>query len=180
MMHAAFRPVVILSVPALALCLALAGCDRDAGDAPAEGDRTQVAPPPAPIRSAEPLGDPVNAPAVSGQRLQEAASVMQVHAMPEQGAKVFGVSGGDPAINGLVTYLGLYAGVAEGWRLYEIGNFETWRVTEVATHRVVLDVSESRLDPTSGEIITEDRRLIVGFAGDEAAPPSSVSITPAR
>ena len=111
--------------------------------------------------------------------LQWAASVMRVHPMEAQNAKVFAVSGGDPAVNGLVTYLGLFAGPAEGWRVYPIGDFEDWSVSEEAPGHVVLEVRESRAG-AAGDIVTEDRRLIVEFRMGEDAASDRVTVTPAR
>ena len=180
------RPLAALMLTGFS-ALALTACDLGPGDdpamtTPAETPAPQPAPTPeAPTRSAEAIGEPVEAGPVSGaSTLQEAAAVMQVHAIPEQNAKVFDVAGGDPAVNGLMTYLGLYIDASEGWRIYEIGNFESWRVTEEAPQRVVLDVRQSRADPASGEIVTEDSRLIVGFASDGEGPPERITLTPAR
>ena len=94
---------------------------------------------------AEPAGEPEIIEIAEDEDLQWAASVMQIHPMANQNAKLFAVSGGDPAINGLVTYLGLFAGPAEGWRVYRIGDFEEWTVSEEGRRRVVLDARESRM-----------------------------------
>jgi hypothetical protein len=104
---------------------------------------------------------------------------MQMHPMESQNAKLFAVSGGDPAMNGLVTYLGLFAGPAEGWRVYRIGDFEEWTVSEESRRRVVLDARESRMGEDD-EIVTEDRRLIVEFRRGEDGESDRVTVTPAR
>lgn len=169
----------------LTATLALSACDLGPGDDPvmtpqqtASSAPAQPAPE-APTRSAEPIGDPVQVAQQPASRLQEAAAVDTVHRMPNQGAKVFGIAGGDPAVNGIMTYLALFIDPAEGWRTYEVGNFEFWRVTEEAEGRVVLDVRESRLD-AAGEIVTDSRRFIVTWARDGEAPPAVISVTPAR
>lgn len=143
----------------------------DADRAPAAAAATQ---PPVPV------GEPLSVPALAGGQMQEAAAVVQLHSMPDQNAKLFGVGGGDPAMNGLQTYLALYVDAAEGWRVYPVGDFESWRVTEEGPNRIVLDVSESRLDPATGEIGTAARRLIVGFAPVARTPPANITVTPAR
>jgi hypothetical protein len=118
-------------------------------------------------------------PAVAGDDMQEAAAVSQLHSMPEQNAKIFSVSGGDPAVNGLVTYLGLFEGPAEGWRVFPVGDFERWEVSETRSGSVVLTVRESGADGQGG-IVTRSRRLIVGFAPVGRAHPATITVTPAR
>lgn len=134
--------------------------------------------PPADAR-AQPAGEPQTLQIAADDDLQWAASVMQIHPMESQNAKLFAVSGGDPAINGMVTYLGLFAGPAEGWRVYRIGDFEEWTVSEEGRRRVVLDARESRMGE-DGDIVTEDRRLIVEFRRDEEGEADRVTVTPAR
>ncbi|MFN4296205.1 MAG: hypothetical protein ACK4FB_05145 [Brevundimonas sp.] len=128
---------------------------------------------------AQPAGEPEIIEIVAGDALQSAASVMQMHPMESQNAKLFGVSGGDPAMNGLVTYLGLFAGPAEGWRVYRIGDFEEWTVSEESRRRVVLDARESRMGEDD-DIVTEDRRLIIEFRMGEDGESDRVTVTPAR
>ncbi|MBA3999072.1 hypothetical protein [Brevundimonas sp.] len=128
---------------------------------------------------AQPAGEPEIIELAAGAALQSAASVMQLHPMENQNAKLFAVSGGDPAMNGLVTYLGLFAGPAEGWRVYRIGDFEEWTVSEEGRRRVVLDARESRMSE-DGDIVTEDRRLIVEFRMGEDGVSDRVTVTPAR
>ncbi|MFN3816057.1 hypothetical protein [Brevundimonas sp.] len=128
---------------------------------------------------AQPAGEPEVIEIAGDGALQSAASVMQLHPMESQNAKLFGVSGGDPAMNGLVTYLGLFAGPAEGWRVYRIGDFEEWTVSEESRRRVVLDARESRMGE-DGDIVTGDRRLIVEFRAGEDGASDRVTVTPAR
>ena len=170
---------------AAALGLMIAACDalpeeEHAVDRAREPATASTVPTPQPAdRRAEPAGEPETLEIAEDDDLQWAASVMQIHPMESQNAKLFGVAGGDPAMNGLVTYLGLFAGPAEGWRVYRIGDFEEWTVSEESRRRVVLNARESRMDEND-EIVTEDRRLIIEFRMGENGESDRVTITPAR
>lgn len=170
---------------AAALGLMISACDalpeeEHAVDRAREPVAASAGPTASPAASrAEPAGEPETLSVVGEDNLQWAASVMQIHPMETQNAKIFAVSGGDPAINGLVTYLGLFAGPAEGWRVYRIGDFEEWTVSEEGRRRVVLDARESRMGE-DGDIVTEDRRLIVEFRMGEDGAADRVTVTPAR
>ena len=170
---------------AAALGLMIAACDalpeeEHAVDRAREPATASTVPTPQPAdRRAEPAGEPETLEIAEDDDLQWAASVMQIHPMESQNAKLFGVAGGDPAMNGLVTYLGLFAGPAEGWRVYRIGDFEEWTVSEESRRRVVLDVRESRMGEND-EIVAEDRRLIVEFRMGEDGQSDRVTVTPAR
>lgn len=168
-----------------ALGLMISACDalpeeEHAVDRAREPATASTVPTPQPADTrAAPAGEPVTIEIAADDALQWAASVMQIHPMESQNAKLFGVSGGDPAMNGLVTYLGLFAGPAEGWRVYRIGDFEEWTVSEEGRRRVVLDARESRMGE-DGDIVTEDRRLIVEFRMGEDGGADRVTVTPAR
>ena len=170
---------------AAALGLMISACDalpeeEHAVDRAREPATVSTVPTPEPADTrAEPAGEPETIEIAEDEDLQWAASVMQIHPMENQNAKLFAVSGGDPAINGLVTYLGLFAGPAEGWRVYRIGDFEEWTVSEEGRRRVVLDARESRMGEDD-DIVTEDRRLIIEFRMGEDGESDRVSITPAR
>jgi len=164
------RTVLILTVMA-----ALAACDHP--DAPAS--RPKAAPPPTPMSVAKAPARPSEpgaiVPALSGERMQEAASVSQLHAMPRLNAKVFSVSGGDPAVNGLVTYLALFAGSAEGWRVYPLGDFAAWRVVEAMPGRIVLATVEDKAGP-AGDIVKKQGHVHVAFAAGGQTPPDTISV----
>ncbi len=158
--------------------LGLTGCELESS--------AGAGPPPLPARAAQPpfrpavaAGPAVNSAALPADELQDAAAVSQLSPVPEQNAKVFSVSGGDPAANGLVTYLGLFAGPAEGWRIYPIGDFESWRLTERRGGALVLEVRDTIQDG-SGSLTRRDRRLIVEFAFDGDAPPPTITVSPAH
>lgn len=117
--------------------------------------------------------------------LQWAASVVRVDYLQNQGlqptVKVFGAAGGDPAMNGLYTYLAIFAGAADGWRVFQIGDFLEYRIMADAPGRLDLEVQESVLNPANDEITSRTRRLIVTWApeGPDGAP-DSIAVTPAR
>ncbi len=163
------RTILILTV-----MLGLAACD----DAEAPISRPKAAPPPTPMSVAKtparPSGPGAVTPAVPSDELQEAASVSQLHAMPQLNAKVFSVSGGDPAVNGLVTYLALFAGSAEGWRSYPLGDYAEWRVVEAKAGRIVLAVRQDTAGP-DGNIVKRSRHVHVAFAWNDGAPPAAVA-----
>ena len=75
-----------------------------------------------------------------------AASVVELVALPDLNAKVFGTAAGDPAVNGLYTYIAFFGGAAEGWRVYRLGDFEDFEVLASAPGRIDLEVNESAVD----------------------------------
>ena len=158
----------------LTVVAGLAACDHP--DAPA---RPKPSPPPTPLSVAKAPVRPTEpgavVPALSGAQMQDAAAVSQLHLMPRLNAKVFSVSGGDPAVNGLVTYLGLFAGSAEGWRVYPLGDFAAWRVVEAGPGRVVIatveDVSEA-----GGAIVKRRGHVHVSYVASGQTPPAAVTV----
>lgn len=188
------RPRAVPAGLIVALALSAAACER-AGPAEdqmpvAPAQPIEGAPPPATGPAAGPASStgptagtpaseaagPVTLSPSADDMLQWSAAVTEVHPMPNQGAKLFSTAGGDPALNGLYTYLALFQGAAEGWRVFQLGDFESWRVLEEAPGRVLIEVRQSTLDPTTGQAVTATRRLSVSF---DAAAPESVTVTPA-
>lgn len=150
---------------------------EDAASTEPRQDREPVSPTPPEVKTrATPSGPPVTVEAEEEEGAQWAASVMQIHPMESQNAKIFATAGGDPAINGLYTYLGLFGGAAEGWRVFRIGDFESWRVIDEADGRVVLEVAESSINSDTGLAMTRRKRVIVRFNADE---PENITVTPA-
>lgn len=128
----------------------------------------------------EPSGPAAPLSADAEPSLQWAASVVELHAMEDQNAKLFGTAGGDPAMNGLYTYVAFFQGPAEGWAVYRIGDFLSFKVLNEAPGRVDLEVEESTLDEASGQIGSRTRRMIVSWTpGADGAAPSAVSVAPA-
>jgi len=117
------------------------------------------------------------------ENLEWAASVVQLNVVPNQanlGVKLFGTAGGDPAMNGLQTYLGFYASPADGWRVFAIGDFLDYRILSATPGRINLQIRESVMN-RAGDIGARVRRITLRWTpvrGD--TPPSTVSITPAR
>jgi len=161
-----------------AAALALAACQPATQEAakPAEPAAPAAAPAPA-TEPAKPSGPPrvVAAEAMSDD-LSGAAAVTDIHFVEDADVKLFSTAGGDPAINGLYTYLALFT-APEGWtRIYMIGNFNSWDVAEESPTRVVLKVSRSWIEEGTGEVKTADEKLILDVPQDEKAP---LTVTPA-
>jgi hypothetical protein len=117
--------------------------------------------------------------------LQDAASVVVVNALEHQGEggiKLFGAAGGDPAMNGLHTYLAFFMPPPEnGWRVFEIGDFLTYEIVSEGPGRVLLEVNESVMNDATGEIGSRVRRIALSWApGPDGAPPETVTAAPAR
>lgn len=116
--------------------------------------------------------------------LQWTASVVDVDYLENQGGqntiKLFGTAGGDPAMNGLYTHIAFFAGVADGWRVFRLGDFLEYRIVAEAPGRVDLEITESTLDPATDEISSRTRRLIVSWTPVEGGAPESISVAPAR
>lgn len=171
----------------LAALVGLAACDtgvesRKEAVPPVESRSAALtAPAPAPLTAAGPASTVQPDAEVN---LQWAASVVELTPLTRQGdvaVKLFGTAGGDPAMNGLYTHVAFFQGAAEGWRVFRIGDFLDYRVLSESAGRVDLEVEESVMDPRSGQIGSQKRRLIVAWtAGADGAPPASVTVTPAR
>ena len=131
-----------------------------------------------------PDGPPSTVQADAEPSLQWAASVVRVDRLSRQGdvtVKLFGTAGSDPAMNGLHTHLAFFQSPAEGWRVFRIGDVLGYRVRSETPGRVDLEVEESVMDAPTGRIGSRKRRLIVAWTmGPGAAPPTSVTVTPAR
>ena len=166
-----------------ALALSLAACH--AGPASKTTGTTAEAPDtPAGAAPLTPTGAPIPLAAEQAQGedgLQWAASVARVDQIPGESAKLFGVAGGDPAMNGLQTYIAFFENPADGWAVYEIGDFLDYTVLSHANGRVDLDIHESTLDGASGAIGDRHRRIIVQWTqGADDPAPTAVTVTPAR
>ncbi len=96
--------------------------------------------------------------------------------------KLFGVAGGDPAMNGLYTYIAFYLDVGDGWRVFRIGDFLEYRVVSESPGRVLLAINESVMNAQT-EISGRRRQIAVTWTpGADGAPPTSVRVAtaPAR
>ena len=116
-------------------------------------------------------------------RISNGGPVVQLNEVPNQanlGVKLFGLAGGDPAMNGLMTYIGFYAGPGDGWRVFQIGDFLSYRILSATPGRVNLQIQENTIN-SAGEIGTRTRRISLRWTpgrGDER--PATVSMTRIR
>jgi hypothetical protein len=158
-----------------AAVLALAACQPAAETpaAPAEPAAAEAAPAPA-VEPAKPSGT-AKAIEAEDDHMPE-AWVTDVHHIKDADFKIFSTAGGDPAINGLYTYLAAFT-PPDGWtRVYMLGDFNSWEVIEESPTRVVLKITRHELDQASSDIKTIEEKLIVDLP---ATPETPVSVTPA-
>ena len=163
---------------AFAAVLALAAC-QPAAEKPAEAANPtpEATQPAAAVTPVKPSG-PARTVAVEAESedLSGAASVTDIHFVKDADVKLFSTAGGDPAINGLYTYLAIYT-QPDGWnRIYMIGDFNGWDVIEESPTRVVLKVSRSWIEEGTGDVKTADEKLILDVPQDETTP---LTVTPA-
>ncbi|MET0547498.1 MAG: hypothetical protein ABWZ40_14455 [Caulobacterales bacterium] len=179
--------MTIHSMPILAgalALLALAGCEQKKAAAP---------PPELPVvEKTMPAAAPLVAagtpealkPAEYGEGIQWAASVVEMTYLQKQGdatVKLFGTAGGDPAMNGLYSYLAFYRSPGEGWRVFKLGDFLEYRILAETPGRLDLELQESVIDQASGNISSARRRVIVEWKfGPDGAAPETLSVTPAE
>ena len=102
--------------------------------------------------------------------LQWAASVVSFRELSRQGqltVKLFGTAGGDPAMNGLQTYIAFYQSPGDGWRIFRIGDFLDYRLVSERPGQVVLALRESTMSD-AGVIGERNRRVTLSWrvAGD--------------
>jgi hypothetical protein len=96
----------------------------------------------------------------------------------ENGAKIYSTAGGDPAINGLYTFLAIPSDEpGGGWHVFEIGNFNEWKIAEETKDHVILAVSRSWVEQSSGDIKTVEEKLNVPLVGPEA---TEITVTPVK
>lgn len=112
---------------------------------------------------------------------QYAASVIKIVELKNQGdatVKFYGTVGGDPAMNGVYTYLAVFAGVADGWRVFRVGDFIDFTLVSEAPGRAQLTVRENFMGG-NGEIGTRTRRIQLNWRmGSDGAAPATVLVTP--
>ncbi|MBO9500649.1 hypothetical protein [Brevundimonas sp. A19_0] len=184
----------IMVVGACGLLLAgTAGCDRlsaawegfnNPGLAERPSDAPSSKPTPTPGGSLVEAGQAVVLQPETDDALQTAAAVVALDYLPDQGdltAKMFGTAGGDPAMNGLYTYIAFFHSPAEGWRVFRIGDYLEYQIQAVSAGRVELMLNESVMDQATGEIGSRQTAVILSFApGPDGAVPETVTVTPAR
>jgi hypothetical protein len=157
---------------AVTAALALAACQPAAEDLARPVD--PAAAPVAAVEPARPSGPAKNIEAEDDHMPE--AWVTDVHHIKDADFKIFSTAGGDPAINGLYTYLAAYT-QPDGWtRVYMLGDFNSWEVVEESPTRVVLKVSRSWIEEGTGDVKTAEEKLIVDLP---ATPETPVKVTPA-
>ena len=109
-----------------------------------------------------------------------AASVVRVDWVAEDGAKMFGTAGGDPAMNGLYSYIAFFGSPADGWAVFRLGDFLDYTVLSSSAGRVDLDLHESTLNEATAEIGSRHRKVIVSWTVPaEGETPTAITLTPA-
>lgn len=171
--------MIWLAAPA---ALTLAACQQDE---PRDGGHPSTLPPPPPAASEPGLvaSGPATPLEVDAQDdLQWAASVVAMDELPAQPGstvKLFGAAGGDPAMNGLQTFLAFYVSPADGWRVFRVGDFLGYRVIGEAPGRVDLEIDESTYDEAADEIGSRTRRVILSWTATEGEAPEAVAMAEA-
>jgi len=117
------------------------------------------------------------------EMLQDAATVVVVSPLEHQGdlsAKLFGAAAGDPAMNGLNTYLAFFEPPpVNGWRVFEIGDFLSYEIVSETPGRLLLEIHESVMND-NGDIGERTRRLAVSWTpGRDGAAPATVTVATA-
>ncbi|KPF73998.1 hypothetical protein IP78_14345 [Brevundimonas sp. AAP58] len=175
---------------AVALALSVSACDAategtDAanGEASAGPDAAAGAAPAPQTVPLTPSGPaaPLTPEPAEAEGVQDAASVVRVDPVSEGQAKLFGTAGGDPAMNGLYTYIAFYVAPSEPWTVYKLGDVLDYTVLSSSPGRVDLDLHKSTYDEASGQIGDRHRRVIVQWTmGSDEGPPTAVTVTPAQ
>lgn len=108
----------------------------------------------APISLAAEAAAPASVPAIPPEE-QIGADVTQIVDLEqaENMSKFYTRIGGDPAINGIYVYLAVYGeSAAEGWTVFQIGDFNSWEVTEQTKDHATLKISRSWVEESTGDI----------------------------
>jgi hypothetical protein len=161
------------------VALSLTACDAVSDAVGAGPDTARAAAQAAPLTA---NGAPVALTPEPGtnESLMSAASVVRVDWVADNGAKMFGTAGGDPAMNGLYTYIAFYTSPDGGWAIYRLGNILDYTVLSSSAGRVDLDIHESTMDQGTSEIGSRHRKVIVTWTpGVDGEPPTGLTVTPA-
>lgn len=169
----------------LAVALILAGCAAAGPIAPAAA-QSEAAGPAAPAPAAASLvanGAAQTLAPSTNANLSWAAAVVKVDHVPVQSGpavKLFGFAGGDPAMNGLYTYIAFLNDPHEPWQVYQLGDFLDYRVLAAGPGRVDLELHESTPSTPGRDIGSRTRRVIVAWTIAEDGAPATVTLTPAQ
>jgi hypothetical protein len=181
------------AILAVSLAAMLTACGPEAVSTPVEtaAEETVAEETPAPAAEAPvqqalvPSGEPQTLMVETTEYATAAASVVKVDFLANQGeapgVKLFGTAGGDPAANGLYTYIAFYISPGGDWAVFPVGDFIDYRILSDAPGRVDLEITETTIDEATAEMGSAVRRVIINWtaAADEAAP-ESVTVTPAE
>jgi hypothetical protein len=155
----------------------LAGCEQSTANA-------APAAKPAKTKLVAARGSPkMLTPVANDPQVQAAASVVELDDVVGQGdnvtARMFGTAGGDPAANGLFTYLAFIGGGEEETRVFFIGDILNYKILSASPGRIDLEIRESDMR-SDGRILTKVRNVIVSWSvARDVSSPSRISITPA-
>ena len=184
-----YRSILAVAVAAAAL----AGCDRleaawggfqnPAKPAPVSPQPAPPTPTDTPVAPLTPTSKGLPVKAQPEPHFQQSASVIEVHPLAEitgMDGHVFGTAGGDPAMNGLQTFIAFYRSAADGWWVYQVGDFLSFRILNQSRGQVDLEVEESVMDEANGQIGKRTRRIIIAFVVAPAdSHPVNVRFMPA-
>lgn len=165
---------------ALSIAVSAGACDATPAAKVASTTEAPAAAQAAPL-TATGTATPLTPEPETDESLMSAASVVRVDWVGAGSAKMFGTAGGDPAANGLYTYIAFFTSPGDGWVIYNLGNILDYTVLASEIGRVDLDLHESVYDEATGEIGDRHRKVIVSWTpGDEGAPPTNLTVTPAQ
>jgi hypothetical protein len=115
--------------------------------------------------------------------LQWAAAVVKMTELRDQGqlgaVKLFGVAGGDPAVNGLNVFLAFYLSPAEGFRIFRIGDFLDYRLVSQRAGQITLAIRENTVSRSTA-IGVRSRRLTIAWPVRGDTVPSTISVRDVR
>ena len=124
-------------------------------------------------------GGPVTVEPDGDEGLQVAAGVSQVHSLTHQGdanVSLFGLTGGDPAMNGEYVLLSFNGDPAEGSKIFRVGDVLEFHILSDAPGRLLLQVRENVMND-GGEIGVQSRRVLVTWTpGAGGAAPAMVRV----
>lgn len=124
-------------------------------------------------------GGPVDVTADADEGLQVAAGVAEVHVLSHQGdanVTLFGLTGGDPAMNGEYILLSFNGAPADGSKIFRIGDVLEFHILSDSPGRLLLQVRENVMND-NGAIGEATRRVLVTWTpGTDETPPATVRV----
>jgi hypothetical protein len=173
-----------MSAVLLAASVAIAGCNLSTTTTPATTAPAKVE---APARFVEGEGEPQTAnPLAEDDPAIAAMGVVKFNDLPDlskiSSVRMYGIGGGDPAMNGLKVYLAFVS--PHDGRAFLLGNFRDYRVIAASPGRIDLEYDEDIMVGDEGQNRT--LRAIVTWTEkeQESSPnpeyPAMVTMTPAK